>query len=291
MAVATRRQSTPPEVAPAVELANRAGRNLPAAIAVGVALGVVILVTLFTSRAAFVVVIVVAIAVGAWEVVRAAEEIETRVPLPPLLAGSVLIIVSAYLRGSDALVFALVSTCLACFTWRLADGGGPGYVRDVSASVLVVVYVPFLGGFAALLTSAPDGAARVIAFIVTSICMDIGGYAAGVVAGRHPMAPSISPKKSWEGFAGGLTACVVSGVAFLALVFHVAVWQGLAFGVAVGLAAMLGDLGQSMIKRDLGIKDMGSLLPGHGGLMERLDSLLLAAPVAWLLLTVFARVG
>ncbi len=120
------------------------------------------------------------------------------------------------------------------------------------------------------------------------MCSDVGGYAAGVLKGRHPMAPSVSPKKSWEGLAGSVAACAIGGVALVSTLMDVAWWQGVLFGLAVVLTATVGDLGESLLKRDVGIKDMGSLLPGHGGLMDRLDSLLLTAPVTWLLLTAWA---
>ena len=108
---------------------------------------------------------------------------------------------------------------------------------------------------------------------------DIGGYAAGVLFGKHPMAPSVSPKKSWEGFAGSVVACVVGGVALVVRwLLDGPWWAGVVLGAVAAVGATLGDLCESMIKRDLGIKDMGSILPGHGGLMDRLDSLLHRRP-------------
>jgi phosphatidate cytidylyltransferase len=122
------------------------------------------------------------------------------------------------------------------------------------------------------------------------VCSDIGGYFAGITLGRHPMAPTISPKKTWEGFAGSAAACLLAGALTLTLLLHGHIWQGLLAGAAAVLAATLGDLAESMIKRDLDIKDMGTLLPGHGGILERLDSLLVVAPVIWLLLYLFIPV-
>jgi phosphatidate cytidylyltransferase len=164
-------------------------------------------------------------------------------------------------------------------------------VRDWSASVFVAAYVPFLAGFAAMMTAPEDGPARIASFIATTVCSDVGGYVAGVLKGRHPMAPSVSPKKSWEGFAGSAIACMTCGVALVSGVMEIAWWQGLLFGLAVVVAATIGDLGESLIKRDVGIKDMGHLLPGHGGIMDRLDSLLVVAPIAWMLLTAWAPVS
>jgi phosphatidate cytidylyltransferase len=127
----------------------------------------------------------------------------------------------------------------------------------------------------------------VLIFVVLTVCSDVGGYFAGILIGRHPMAPVISPKKTWEGFAGSVVACLAAGAITLLLLLHGHVWQGLILGGAAAVAATLGDLIESMIKRDLEIKDMGTIFPGHGGAMDRLDSLLVVAPVTWLLLSVF----
>jgi phosphatidate cytidylyltransferase len=135
--------------------------------------------------------------------------------------------------------------------------------------------------------AAPDGPRRVLAFLILPVCSDVGGYLVGVLAGRHPMAPVISPSKTWEGLAGSVTSCVVAGVLVLTLLLHGTWWQGIVLGLAAVAAATLGDLSESMIKRDLQIKDMGRLLPGHGGILDRIDSLLITAPVVWLLLTIF----
>lgn len=266
---------------------RKAGRNLPAAIAVGLSLGALILVTLFTNRAAFAGVIVAAVAVGVLELARAIERTGAHAARTPLVVGGGVTIVAAYQRGTPALLFGLVVTCLACLAWRLPEGV-PGYLRDWTASVFVAAYVPFLAGFAAMLVAEPDGAARIVAFIATVVCSDVGGYVAGVLKGKHAMAPTVSPKKTWEGFAGSTVACVVCGVALVSTIMEIAWWQGAVFGLALVVAATIGDLGESLVKRDIGIKDMGHLLPGHGGLMDRLDSLLIAAPVSWLLLTAWA---
>ena len=265
---------------------SRAGRNLPAAIGVGLALAAVLIASLYVRKALFVVVLVVAIGVGVRELVRAVRTIGARPPLIPLVVGGAAMAVLAYLRGPEALVLGLVLTVLACLVWRLPEGA-EGYLKDLAASTLAAVYVPFLAGFAALLLIPADGPRRVTVFIATVVCSDVGGYAAGALFGRHPMAPSVSPKKSWEGLVGSTAACALGGSVMVALLLHGAWWQGLLYGLAVVVSATVGDLGESMIKRDIGIKDMGTLLPGHGGLMDRLDSLLPTAPVAWLLLSAF----
>ncbi|MEV0809772.1 phosphatidate cytidylyltransferase [Micromonospora sp. NPDC050200] len=269
---------------------GRAGRNLPAAIAVGLGLGALILVPLFFYLPAFPAVVAAAIGVGIWEMARAVRRSGAHPPLVPLIAGGVLMIGLAWYAGPDALSLGLLVTVLGTMIWRLGDGPA-GFQRDLTAATLIAVYVPFLGGFAALLAAVPDdGHLRVLVTVVAVVLSDTGGYAAGVSFGKHPMAPSISPKKSWEGFAGSVCAAAVGSAVLLWLLFDVPPWWGALFGVAVSGAAVLGDLAESMIKRDLGVKDMSSLLPGHGGLMDRLDSILFAVPAAYLLLAVFVPV-
>ncbi|MFI7605499.1 phosphatidate cytidylyltransferase [Micromonospora sp. NPDC049366] len=272
---------------PTQQTASRAGRNLPAAIGVGLGLGALILVPLFLFPPAFLVVIIAAIGVGIWEMSRAVRRSGAHPPLVPLVAGGALTVGLAWFAGPDALSLGLLVTVLGTMIWRLGDGPA-GFQRDLTAATLIAVYVPFLGGFAALLAAAPDdGAWRILATLVAVVLSDTGGYAAGVMFGKHPMAPSVSPKKSWEGFAGSVTAAALGSALLIWLMFDVAPWWGAVFGLAVSGAAVLGDLAESMIKRDLGVKDMSNLLPGHGGLMDRLDSILFALPTAYLLLAVF----
>ena len=269
--------------------AGRAGRNLGAAVGVGLSLGAVIIASLLIWRPAFVGVVTAAVLVGVVELTRALSAGRFRPPLLPLLIGSLAMEGLAWSRGATGLVVGFLLTVFAVVLWRLADGP-TGYLKDASSGVLVAVYVPLLAGFAVLLLVPDDGAARVLTFIATVVASDVGGYAAGVLFGKHPMAPSISPKKSWEGFAGSVTACMIVATLLLAFTFHAPWWSGLVFGASLAVSATIGDLGESLIKRDLGIKDMGNLLPGHGGLMDRLDSLLPSAAVAYLLLSILAPV-
>jgi phosphatidate cytidylyltransferase len=262
---------------------GRAGRNLPVAIGVGLSLGGLVLLTLYLFKPAFLVVIVAAILVGSWELVTSLRARELTAPLIPIAAGAIAILVLAYTDGREAMTVALVLTVVAVVIWRAAEGAA-GMLPDIGAGLLALVYVPFLAGFCALMLAPHDGAQRVTAFIATVVASDVGGYAFGVLAGKHPMAPTVSPKKSWEGFAGSTLACAVCGSILFVTLLHAQWWQGVIFGLATVCTATLGE---SMIKRDLGIKDMGKLLPGHGGLMDRLDSLLPTAPVAWLLLAAF----
>ncbi|MFE9690482.1 phosphatidate cytidylyltransferase [Micromonospora sp. NPDC005806] len=276
---------------PTAQLATgRAGRNLPAAIGVGLALGAAIVVPLFFYLPAFLAVVAAAVAIGVWEMARAVRRSGAHPPLVPLIAGGVITVGLAWFAGPDALSLGLLVTVLGTMIWRLGDGPG-NYQRDLTAATLIAVYVPFLGGFAAMLAAAPgDGHLRVLVTLVAVVLSDTGGYAAGVAFGKHPMAPTISPKKSWEGFAGSVTAAAAGSALLLSLLLDVRPWWGALFGVAISCAAVLGDLAESMIKRDLGVKDMSNLLPGHGGLMDRLDSILFAVPTAYLLLAVFVPV-
>jgi phosphatidate cytidylyltransferase len=268
----------------------RAGRNLPAAIGVGVGLGGIAAGSLFFWRPAFLGVLAVVVGIGIWELVRAIRISGVNPPLIPLIAGGGLMTGLAWWGHADALTFGLLVTVLAVMIWRLADGPG-GYGRDVTSATLVAVYLPFMAGFAAMLASPADGDLRVIVTLAGVVLSDTGGYIAGVFFGKHPMAPSVSPKKSWEGLAGSLVATGVGGALLLPLAFDVHWYWGLLFGVLVSAAAVVGDLGESMIKRDLGVKDMSNLLPGHGGFMDRLDSILIAAPTAYALLAIMAPVA
>jgi phosphatidate cytidylyltransferase len=254
-------------------------------VGVGLGLGGAILVSLLIWRPAFLVVLGAAVLVAVVELTRALQKGGFRAPLVPLLLGSVTIETLAWTRGPTGLVVGFFVTALAVLLWRLADGPA-GYLRDSAAGVLVALYVPLLAGFAVLMLVPEDGALRVVCFIATVVASDSGGYATGVLFGRHPMAPSISPKKSWEGMAGSILACILVATPVIALGLDGPWWGGAVFGAALAVTATVGDLAESLIKRDLRIKDMGDLLPGHGGLMDRMDSLLPSAAVAYLLLAV-----
>ncbi len=266
---------------------SRAGRDLPAAIGVGVGLGAVLLLSLLTVRQSFVGVVAVAVAVAGWELVGALKRgADIEVARWPVLLGGQAMVWLSWPFGRDGVLAAFVVTILACLLWRLR-GGVDGYLRDATASIFTAAYVPLFASFAAMLVLPVDGTDRVLCFLILVVSSDTGGYIAGVLFGKHPMAPTISPKKSWEGFCGSLVAGVVAGGLTVTLMLHGQWWQGVLFGAALVATATLGDLVESVIKRDLGIKDMGTLLPGHGGLMDRMDSLLPSAVVSWLLLRLF----
>lgn len=269
---------------------SRAGRNLPAAIATGVTLGAAVALSVFTDRRFFVGVICVALVLAVWEMRQAFAERALRVPLVPVAIGAVCMTVGAYASGPEALVLATTLTCVAVLVWRVADGAA-GSGRDVGAGVLVTLYPCFLGGFAALMAAEPQGQWRILVFILLVVLSDIGGYAVGVLFGRHPMAPALSPKKSWEGMAGSVLTSALGGAILIPLLFDGGQWwQGALLGAVVAPVATIGDLVESSIKRHLGVKDMSNILPGHGGIMDRLDSLALAAPFVWAVLRAVAPV-
>ncbi|WP_189551676.1 phosphatidate cytidylyltransferase [Streptomyces lavendofoliae] len=271
---------------------KRAGRDLRAAIGVGVGLGAVIVASLFVVKAVFVGVIAVAVVVGLWELTsRLQERKSIKAPLVPLAVGGAAMVVAGYVRGPEGAWVAMALTALAVLVWRMTEPP-EGYLKDVTAGVFAAFYVPFLATFVALMLTADDGAWRVLTFLLLTVVSDTGAYAVGWRFGKHKLAPRISPGKTREGLLGAVAFAMAAGA--LCMEFAIddgAWWQGLLLGLAVAASATLGDLGESMIKRDLGIKDMGTLLPGHGGIMDRLDSLLPTAPVVWLLLVVFVGTG
>lgn len=271
---------------------GRAGRNLPAAVASAVVLLGAIAASLAFFKTAFMVIVVIAVVVAVWELHQGLAAKDIDLPEQPLMAGGAVMVVVAYFFGAPALVTATAVTALALMLWLL-QRGVDGYVRNASASVFALIYVPFLGSFVALLLAEggatgfdrfDDGVRAVIAFILITVASDVGGYVAGVLFGRHPMAPVISPKKSWEGFAGSAVFCVVGGILLMVFLLDADWWIGVALGLITVVMATLGDLCESVIKRDLGVKDMSQIVPGHGGLMDRLDSLLATAAPIWLLL-------
>jgi phosphatidate cytidylyltransferase len=270
----------------------RTGRNLPAAIGVGVLLGGLALLTLFTVKATFLIYMGAALAVGLHELATALKTKGIIVPLVPVALGGAAMLTAAYWAAGGGVAAAFALTVLGVLVYRMF-GGTDGYVRDVAAGLFATAYLPLLGACVSAMLAPPDGDRRVLIFIVLAICSDIGGYFAGITltpfTGGHQMAPVISPKKTWEGLAGSALLGVVAGGIMVPALLHGHWWQGVITGAAAVAAAVFGDLAESMIKRDLAIKDMGTLLPGHGGILDRLDSLLACAPVVWLLLALFVR--
>ncbi|MFT4287236.1 phosphatidate cytidylyltransferase [Nocardioides sp.] len=271
---------------------GRAGRDLKAAIISAVVILAAVALSLLLWKTAFMLIVAVAVVLAVWELHKGLLAKGIDVPEQPLMAGGVVMVLVAYLWGTDALVTATAVTALVTMLWLLRRGVD-GYVKNATASVFTLVYLPFLGSFVALMlaeggdwrqTGIDDGVKGIITFVLVTIASDIGGYHAGVLFGKHKMAPVISPKKTWEGFAGSVLFTIVAGVLLVVLLLDGDWWVGVALGAIAVVMATLGDLCESVIKRDLGVKDMSQIIPGHGGIMDRLDSLLATIAPIWLLL-------
>ncbi|HSO69311.1 MAG TPA: phosphatidate cytidylyltransferase [Arachnia sp.] len=269
----------------------KAGRDLPVAIGVGVALFLSFAVGLIWFPWLFIGLVAVGLSAAAVEVHRALLRKGMRAEILPIVAGTALSVIGGYLAAvtdmrvtpTSFVIICLGATTIVALASRLFRGA-EGFIRDVAASALVIAYIPLLGMFVPLLMAAPDGQLRILTVIACVVASDTGAYAVGSLIGRHKLAPHISPGKTWEGLAGGVA--VTTAVAVLASVFLLGApwWVGVPLGILVSLAATIGDLVESLLKRDAGIKDMSNFLPGHGGVMDRLDSMLVAFPVGWLVL-------
>ena len=287
--------ANPPKPAGPSESAHghiKTGRNLPAAIAVGVVLGGLALLTLLTVKATFLIYMGLALLIALHELDNAFKTKNIAIPVIPVVAGGAAMLLCAYWAAGGAVMAAFALTVLGVLIARMFSGTD-GYVRDVTAGVFATAYLGLLGATVAAMLADHNGGKRVLIFIVLTICSDIGGYFAGITltpfTGGHKMAPVISPKKTWEGLAGSAFLAIVAGAIMVPTLLHGHWWQGVVTGIAALAAAVFGDLAESMIKRDLSIEDMGTLLPGHGGVLDRIDSLLACAPVVWLLLAVFVK--
>lgn len=279
----------PQDVVAAPASGSRAGRNLPAALAVGFGLGLSLIAILLFVPKVFIGVVGVAVGVATWEVAKRLREADVLVPRIPLIVGGQAVFWLGWPYGASGVAGAFAATTLTCMVWRLFDHGlqtAPrNFLRDTAITIFTLAWIPLLASFATLLLLEEDGNLRVLTFMILVVCSDVGGYVAGVLFGRHPMVPSISPKKSWEGFGGSLVFSVIGGLLTVTLLLDANSMIGVVLGVGLVLVATCGDLIESQIKRELGIKDMGTLLPGHGGIMDRLDSMLPSAFVSWLVLS------
>lgn len=293
MSVGDQAAQQPAEKRPAEAGQSRAGRNLPAAIGVGVGLGALVICTLLFAPTLWVAVVAVAAAIATYEVSQRLSENGIEVPLIPLILGGQAMIWLSWPYGITGVFNAFGATVLVLMIWRLLNGGlankPENYTRDVSVSVFVAAWIPLFASFATLMVIEGDGGGNngpgmVFCLMIGIVCSDVGGYVAGVLFGKHPMVPAISPKKSWEGLAGSMLFGIVGGILTVTFILDAAPWIGALLGAALVLSGTLGDLVESQFKRDLGIKDMSSMLPGHGGLMDRLDSALPSAVVTWLIL-------
>lgn len=272
----------------------RTGRNLILAIIIGLAFGGALLLSLLVIKELFMLFAVVIAAFASYELAQALRKGDFHVPRIPTVAVAVAAVPIAYYGGAGGQLLAVLAGILIVSVWRLIEQAVPSHrrsgsllLRDLTAGAFVQGYVTFLATFAVVLTAAEGGQWWTLAFIVTAVAADTGAYAFGLMFGKHPMAPVISPKKTWEGFAGGAAASLVAGVLLSTLMLGNTWWFGLIFGAAIFLSASLGDLVESLIKRDIGIKDMSSWLPGHGGFLDRLDSILPSAAVAFVAFRIF----
>jgi phosphatidate cytidylyltransferase len=271
---------------------SRAGRNLPAAIGVGVLLGAMAIGILLFAPKGWLPVLAVAMPIATHEVVRRLREAGYALPVIPLLIGGQAMIWLTWPYGPAGLLGAYGGTIVVCMVWRLVGQGlreqPVNYLRDISATVLLATWVPLFASFTALLIFQDHGGIRTFTVIVTVVFADIGGYVAGVLFGKHLMVPAISPKKSWEGLGGSLLFGITASVLTVAFLLDKPAWVGVPLGLMLVITGVLGDLVESQVKRDLGIKDMGTLLPGHGGIMDRIDAMLPSAVAGWIVLTLLA---
>ena len=280
----------------------KAGRNLPAATAVGLGMLVFVLGGLLFLPLGFVLIVTAFAVFGVWEVFRALETTGTRLPIVPVMAGTVAMPAAAYFGGPESLLFTMLLGSVATLIWRSLEGAA-GSARSIFAGVFTLAWIPFLISFAVLPLHTfvgetpvglwpdgvvPPGAWQIATLLLLVVANDTFGYLVGASLGKHPMAPKISPKKSWEGFAGSIGGATVVGVLAAIFLLDKPWWVGVVLAVGMVAAATAGDLSESMVKRELGIKDMSSILPGHGGVMDRLDSIVFACPVAYILYSVFA---
>lgn len=268
--------------APAEPKKSRAGRNLPAAIGVGLVMLGLVLAGLFLFEPLLVALIVVLAGVGSWEVARATTHAKTSVPLVPLFLASAMLPISAIWGGLEAVGFTYMICLVIALLVRLTEGL-KGAAASVMSSVFIISWVPLLLSFALLILEEPNGQWLIATILLLAVSNDTFGYIVGVLFGKHPMAPKISPKKSWEGFAGSMLGSMAVGALAMHFWLDMPWWTGVILAFFTTIAATTGDFSESMIKRELGIKDMSNLLPGHGGIMDRLDSVVFVVPLGYLI--------
>ncbi|WP_191373281.1 phosphatidate cytidylyltransferase [Corynebacterium stationis] len=264
---------------------NSAGRNLPVAIGVGIGLGALVIFAMWAGQLAWYLVVAAAVAVAMWEVLTRLREHSYHLPRTLMILGGQAMVWSSWPLETKGLMAVYVISVLALMFGRLFHNGRHrppiNYLRDTSVGVFVLTWIPMFGSFAAMLSATSQGAATILVFMLCVVASDTGGYITGVMFGSHPMAPAVSPKKSWEGFAGSIVFGMVTGALSIHFLLEREAWVGAIMGLGLVVCASLGDLVESQFKRELGIKDMSNILPGHGGLMDRLDGMLPAAMVTW----------
>ena len=273
---------------PRRERGARAGRNLPLAILTALLLAGVLIASLILSRPAFIVFLLAIVTLALLELLTVLRARATRPARPVVLAMGGLLVVGAYLEGPAALSFGLLVTILAAFAWYLVDPGRTEVTRNVAATIFAVMYVPFMAAHLSLVVGRADHyVGAVLGYAALVVIYDTAADATGATLGRRPIAPQVSPNKSWEGAIGASIACLLAGAFLLPLWVPWTLASGLVLAAATCVVAPLGDLSESMLKRDLAVKDMGSILPGHGGMLDRVDALLFMAPVLFYVLAAF----
>lgn len=258
----------------------KAGRKLLPSILVSIGLLALVFGTVYKAKPLFGLLIWVAIMLAIRELVNAYKNGGIELPrLAIQVAGTALLISAWYGRVSGLAV--AMSIAIPNVMVFILFKGPKDYVRRAASAAFAVFYLAFLGGFIVLLAHHSDGAARILTLVVLVSCNDTFAYISGVLFGKHPLVPAISPKKTWEGLLGSFIFTPTGS----ALVFHYALhkhwWVGAGIGIMAVITATCGDLIESAVKRDLAIKDMGSILPGHGGILDRIDSILFTGPAVW----------
>lgn len=277
---------SPEEVTPPAEKDyGRAGRNLPAAIGVGVGIGGAVLASILIYPPAFLVVAIIGVLAATWELSTALSRSGADVYRPLTMMAAAGLVLSSWFGGREAVWVAFTLSAGIIMLVSLMTGR-PNPVKEVSLSLFALTYVGLMAAFIIHILHQPQGDLLLITFLALAVSSDTGGYVFGVLWGKHPIAPKISPKKSWEGYAGSTVFSVTVGICMAVFAFDVQWWEGAVLGLVIPAFATLGDFSESMIKRDLDLKDMGNLLPGHGGVMDRLDSILPSAPVVLVLYTI-----
>lgn len=276
-------------------IAARAGRSLTKAIFFGLVLGLSLLFSLIVLKQVFMLFVAALVAFTVYELASALRFAGRDIPRIPLVIAAIGVVPPAFYLGAPGLWIAFLAGIAFVSLWRIVEAVRPAMrapgislSTDLAAGIFVLAYVPLLAGFSVVMTAQTDGQWWVLAYLIVVIVIDTGAYASGVLFGKHPMAPRISPKKTWEGFAGSVVAAAIAGILLAVLMIGTGWWVGLILAMVLVAVATLGDLTESLIKRDLGIKDISTWLPGHGGFLDRLDSMLPSTVAAYLIFILFS---